>query len=184
LWILAEHPGAAHVSRNEQMEWLFTGGAVVFFGLCNAFFYFEAGDSRNVRRWKITGTAYSAFAIWLSAVPMMLFLTVPKFSAAVGVTERIFVFAALAVNLLSILGWKKCRAILPVVRNQRTRTMVGTAGCFLGLIFVALCFFMTPLHFSIGIILLTWTLAMASVLGGVGYGLENAALKENAVIDS
>ena len=175
LRILTEHFGAAHSSQNEQRAWLIAGGAIIFFGLCSAFIYFESGDSRNVRLWKIIGIAYSTFAVWLSALPVILFLTVPKFSAAVGVTGRILVFTALAVSILSVFGWRKCRKILPVVRNQRTRTMVGIAGCFLGLVCVALCFFMTPLHFSIGIILLTWTLAMASVLGGVGYGLEKAA---------
>jgi predicted membrane channel-forming protein YqfA (hemolysin III family) len=183
LRILTEHPDAAHLRQNEQVRWLFTGGAIVFFGLCNAFFYFESKDSRNVRWWKIIGISYSTFAVWLSALPVMLFLTVPKYSAAVGVIERIFVFAALAVSVLSILGWKKCRESLPVVRNRRTRTMVGTAGCLLGLVFITLCFFMTPLHFSIGIILLSWTLAVASVLGGVGYGLEKAA-QERTLIDS
>jgi hypothetical protein len=183
LRILTEHPDAAHLRRNEQMEWLFTGGAIVFFGLCNAFIYFDLGDSRSVRRWKIIGIAYSTFAIWLSAVPVMLFLTVPKFSAAVGVVERIFVFAALTVSVLSILGWKKCRGILPVVRNQRTRTVVGTTGCLLGLVFVAFCFFMTPLHFSIGVILGPWTLALSSVLSGLGYGLEKAA-QERMLVDS
>jgi uncharacterized membrane protein len=61
--------------------------------------------------------------------------------------------------------------------------MAGIAGCCLGLIFVTLCFFMGPLHFSIGIILCTWALAAASVLGGVGYGLEKAAQEGKAVID-
>src|SRR5690348_9034818 len=49
LRILTGHSGAAHASPNEQREWLMVGGAIIFFGLCNAFFYFEAGDSRNVR---------------------------------------------------------------------------------------------------------------------------------------
>jgi hypothetical protein len=183
LRILTEHPDAAHLRVNEQRGQLIAGGAMVFFGLCNAIFYFESNDSRNVRRWKIIGIFYSTFAVWLSALPVMLFLTVPKYSAAVGVIERFFVFAALAVSVFSILGWKKCRGILPVVRNPRTRKMAGIAGCLLGLIFVGLCFFMAPLHFSIGIILLTWTLALASVLSGVGYGLEKAA-QERTLIDS
>jgi hypothetical protein len=181
--ILTEHPDAAHLRRNEQWEWLFTGGAIVFFGLSNALFYFESSDSQNVRRWKMIGIAYSTFAIWLWAVPICLLLTVPRFSAAVGMTERIFVFAAMAANVLSILGWRKCAAILPVVRHQRTRTMVGIGGCFLGLIFIALCFFMRPLHFSIGIILGLCTLVMASVLSGAGYGLEKAA-QEHSLTNS
>jgi MFS family permease len=183
LRIFTEHPDASHLRRNEQWEWLITGSAIVFFGLSNALFYFESSDSQNVRLWKIIGIAYSTFAVWLSAVLILLLLTVPKFNAAVGVTGRILVFMALAVSILSVFGWRKILEILPVVRNQRTRTMVGIAGCFLGLIFVTLCFFMGPLHFSIGIILATWALAMASVLGGVGYGLEKTA-QERAVIDS
>jgi hypothetical protein len=183
LRILTEHPDAAHLRKNEQVEWLIAGGAIVFFGLSNAFFYFESNDSRNVRRWKIIGIFYSAFAVWLTTLAILLFLTVPKFSAAVGVIERVFVFAALAVSVLSVLGWKKCREILPVVPNRRTRTMVGIAGCLLGILLIALCFFMTPLPFSIGIILGSWTLAMASVLGGAGYGLEKAA-QERTLIDS
>ena len=183
LRILTEHFGAAHSSQNEQRAWLIAGGAITFFGLCSAFIYFESGDGRNVRLWKVIGIAYSTFAIWLSALPIILFLTVPKFSVAVGVSGRILVFMALAVSILSVFGWKKCREILPAIRSQRTRTIVGIAGCLLGLGCVALCFFMQTLHFSIGIILLTWALAMASVLGGVGYGLEKAA-QERGVINS
>ncbi len=170
-------------SQNEQRGWLIAGGAIIFFGLSSAFIYFESGDSRNVRLWKIIGIAYSTFAAWLSALPVILFLTMPKFSAAVGVTGRILIFAALTVSILSVFGWRKCRKILPVVHDQRTRTTAGIAGCLLGFLFVVLCFFMTPLPFSIGVILLTWTLAMASVLGGVGYGLEKAA-QERTVVNS
>jgi hypothetical protein len=180
--ILTEYLGWAPASQNEQRSWLITGGAIVFFGLCNAFFYFESNDSRNVRRWKIIGIFYSTFAVWLSMLPIFLFLTVPKFSAAASVTGRILAFAALAVSILSVLGWRKCRAILPVVPSHRTRAMVGIIGCILGLFFVVLVFFMGPLHYSIGIILGPWTLAMASVLGGVGYGLEKAA-EERTLIE-
>lgn len=183
LRILTEHFSAVHSSQKEQRAWLIAGGAITFFGLCSAFIYFESGDGRNVRLWKVIGIAYSTLAIWLSALPIILFLTVPKFSVAVGVSGRILVFMALVVSILSVFGWKKSREILPAIRSQRTRTIVGIAGCFLGLGCVALCFLMKTLHFSIGIILLTWTLAMASVLGGVGYGLEKAA-QERGVINS
>ncbi len=181
LRILTEHPDAAHLRENEQRAWLIAGGAIVFFGLSSAFFYFESGDSRNVRLWKMIGVSYSTFAVWFSALPVILFLTVPKFSAAVGVTGRVLVFTALAVSLLSVFGWRKCWRILPVVRDAQTRRMTGIAACVLGLLFAALCLFLTPLHFSIGIVLLTWALAVASVLGGVGYGLEKAAQDRTAI---
>jgi hypothetical protein len=183
LRILTERFGAAHSSQNEQRAWLIAGGAIIFFGLCSAFIYFESGDGRNVRFWKLIGIAYSTFAIWLSALPIILFLTVPKFTVAVGVSGRILVFMALVVSILSVFGWKKCHEVLPAIRSQRTRTILGIAGCFLGLGCVALCFLMKTLHFSVGIILLTWTLAMASVLGGIGFGLEKTA-QERGVINS
>ena len=179
LRILTEHPDADHLRTNEQRAWLITGGAIIFFGLSNAFFYVESSDNRRVRLWKMIGIAYSSFAVWLSGLPVALFLTVPKFSEAVGVIGRISVFTAMAVTILSILGWKKCGEILPVVSDPRTRTMAGIAGCFLGLILVALCFFMTSLHFSIGIILLSWTLAVASILSGVGYGFGKSGAQIN-----
>jgi hypothetical protein len=100
-------------------------------------------------------------------------------------TGRILVFTTLAVSALSILGWRKCARILPVVRNQRTRTMAGIAGCLLGFIFAALCLIcLPPIHFSVGIILLTWALALTSILGGVGYGLTEAAREHTATTDS
>jgi hypothetical protein len=112
-----------------------------------------------------------------------LFLTVPKYSAAVGVTGRILVFTALAASILSVLAWKKYSKILPAIGNQRTRTMVGIAGCFSAFVCVGLCFFMGRLHFSIGVVLLPWVLALASVLGGAGYGAEKAA-EERGIINS
>ncbi len=114
LRILTEHFGAAHSNQNEQRAWLVSGCAIVFFGLCNAFVYFEPGDSRNIRVWKLVGIAYSTFAVWLSALPVILFLTVPKFSAAIGATGRVLVFTALVVSILSVFGWKRCCEFFPL----------------------------------------------------------------------
>ena len=184
LRILTEHPDAAHYRPNEQMRFLIVGGAIVFFGLSSAFFYFETSDTRNVRLWKTIGIAYSALVILFQALPISLFLTVPKFSAAVGMTGRILVFAALAVSALSIFGWRKYAGILPIVRNQQTRTKVGIAGCILGLIVAVLCpIYLQPVRFSIGVVLLSWAFATASVFGSLGYGLEKAA-EERAITHS
>ena len=38
LRILTEHPDAAHLRPNEQRAQLIAGGAMVFYGLCSAFF--------------------------------------------------------------------------------------------------------------------------------------------------
>src|ERR1044071_4317380 len=73
LRILTNIPKAAHSSPNERRGWLIIGGAILFFGLSNAFFSFESNDSRNVRLWKTIGIAYSTFAVWLSSLPVILF---------------------------------------------------------------------------------------------------------------
>ena len=184
LRILTEHPDAAHLRPNEQLRWLITGGAIVFFGLSSGFFYFETSDSRNVRLWKTIGIAYSTLVVLFQALPISLFLTVPKFSAAIGMTGRILVFAALAISALSIFGWRKYAGIFPIVRKQQTRRMAGIAGCILGLVVAVLCpIYLQPVRFSIGVVLLAWALTTASVLGGLGYGLEKAA-EERAITHS
>ncbi|HTB85624.1 MAG TPA: hypothetical protein VK742_18395 [Candidatus Sulfotelmatobacter sp.] len=175
LGFLSGQIDAAHWRPNEQYAWLIAAAAIIFFGLCSAIFYFEASDTRSIRLWKTIGLLYSTLAIWLSAFPIWLILTVPRYDAAVGVTGRILVFAALTVSVLSIFGWRKYRRILPVITNQRIRRLAGTGGCiFGGMVVASVLIFLQPVHFSIGIILLTWSLAGASVLGSLGYGLEKA----------
>ena len=184
LRILTEHPDAAHYRPNEQVRFLIVGGGIIFFGLSSAFFYFETSDTGNIRLWKTIGIIYSTLVILFQALPISLFLTVPEFSAAVGMTGRILVFAALAMSSLSILGWRKYAGILPIVRNQQIRIMAGIAGCILGLIVAVLCpIYLQPVRFSIGVVLLAWALATAAVLGGLGYGLEKA-VEERAITHS
>ena len=175
LGFLSGQIDAAHWRPNEQYAWLIAAAAIIFFGLCSAIFYFESSDTRSIRLWKTIGLLYSTLAVWLSAFPIWLVLTVPRYDAAVGVTGRILVFAALTVSVLSIFGWRKYQKILPVINNPRIRRLAGIGGCILGGMVVALVqIFLQPVHFSIGIVLLTWSLAVASVLGGLGYGLEKA----------
>jgi hypothetical protein len=184
LRILTEHPDAAHLRKNEQVEWLITGTAIVLFGL-GATFFIKLGDPRDISLWKLVGIIYSIFAVWICTVPIYLFLNVPRFSAAVDLTDRILTFAAVTVSLLSVFGWRLIRGILPLIQNRRTRTAIGIVCCILGPVSVTLFwFFIVPRlrHFAAA----PFTLAMTAmaILGGVGYGLAEAARRQTETVDS
>ena len=188
LRILTEHPDAAHLRKNEQVEWLIAGSAILLFGL-GAGFLIKPGDARDVRRWKLVGITYSAFAVWISTLPIYLFLTAPKFSAAVGLTDRILTFAAVTVSLLSVLVWRSGRGIVPLIRDRRIRTTIGIACCLLGpCAMVVFLGFMRPqsgrFPVSVEVVLLTWAWAAMAILGGVGYGLAEAARRKTEVAGS
>ena len=176
LRILTEQPDAAHLRPNEQVRWLFVGGTIGLFGLGNLVFNSNPRDAGDMRRWKLVGIAYSMMAVGISLLPIYLFLTEPRFSAAVGITGRIFTFAALALSILSVFAWRLSRRILPVIAAKRTRTIIGIVGCLLGPVLAALFGFSMArqLPFSIGVILITWTWTLAAILGGAGYGLTEA----------
>jgi len=139
-------------------------------------FFIKLGDARDVRWWKLVGITYSIFAAWISTLPIFLFLTVPKFSAAVDMPDRILTFAAVTVSLLSVLGWRLSQGILPLIQNRRTRTTVGIASCVLGPVSVAFFwFFIVPQLRYFAIVPCTWVFTAMAILGGVGYGLTEAA---------
>jgi len=172
---------AAHYRPNEQVAFLTAGSALLLFGLSNLFFNTNPGDSRDIRWWRLVGIAYSMVAVWISVIPIFMFLTVPKYSAAFGMTGRILAFTALAVSFLSVFGWRMSRGILPVVCSHRTRTRIGIACCLLGpasaVLFVwFLVASQSP--FSVGAILVTWAWTVMAILGGVGYGLTEAARRQ------
>jgi hypothetical protein len=160
------------------VQWLFAGSCILLFGLLNIIFNSNSGEARGVRRWKLVGFAYSMAAVWISLVPIYLLLTVPRYSAAVGMAGRILTFAAVVVSFLSIFGWRMSRGILPVICNHRTRTRIGIASCLFGPLAAALFVWYlvaSQSHFSVGIILMTWAWAVMAILGGLGYGLTEAA---------
>ena len=186
LRILTERPDAAHLRRSEQVQWLIAGSAILFFGLRNLVFNSNSSDVREVRRWRLVGITYSMIAVWISILPIFLFLTEPRYSAAVGMDGRILTFAALAVSFLSVFAWRRSRGILPIVLSKRTRTNIGITCCVLGPVLVTLFWFSVAkqLHFSVGVISITWAWAAMAILGGVGYGLTEAARGQTEVAHS
>lgn len=184
LRILTEHPDAAHLRKNEQAEWLVAGAAIVLFGLSTAFFI-KLGDVRELRLWKLVGITYSTFAVWISMLPIILFLTVPRFSAAVGLTDRILTFTAVTMSLLSVLGWRWSRGKLPVIQNQRIRTIIGIICCLLGPVSMAFFWlFIIPHSSRFAVVPVTWAWTAMAILGGVGYGLTEAACRQTEVAGS
>jgi hypothetical protein len=186
LRIVTARPDAEHLRENEQLGWLISGSAILIFGLRNLVFNSNSSGIRDVRRWRLIGITYSMIAVWISMVPILLFLTVPQCSAAVGLVGRILTFAALAVSFLSVFAWKMSRGILPAVPSKRTRMRIGIACCVLGPALAALFLFSIALqlHYSVGVILITWVWAAMAILGGVGYGLTEAACGQTATAGS
>lgn len=182
--ILTEHPDAEHLRKNEQMAWLIAGSVIIFFGLAAALFV-KIGDQGVVRLWKLAGVSYSIFAAAFSIFLTTLCLAEPRISSAFTITDWILVFAANAVSIFSIVGWQHAHKLLPVVRNSQIRSAIGIAFSLLGALWMlSYIIFVIPHQLQSWInhffAMFLWALAMMSLLGGVGYGLEKAAHKSTA----
>jgi cation transport ATPase len=140
-------------------------------------------------RWRSVGIGYSFFAAAFSAFLITLCLIEPRISSAFKTTDRILAFAAIATSFFSIAGWRYGSRFLPVIRNSRTRVTIGITCSLLGAGWMlAYILFIIPhqMHSWINhfFVLFVWALAVMSVLGGVGYGLEKAAKEQTTTADS
>ena len=118
------------------------------------------------------------------------FLTIRELT----IGERMLGPAAVALTFLSLASWRFSHKFLPVIRNRRVRLVtsiacgaVGLAGLY---VFGALLPTVIVPHvfadssighagelrpvFAMGISIL-WAMAFTAVLGGIAYGLEEAA---------
>jgi hypothetical protein len=182
--ILTEHPDAEHLREKEQTGWLIVGSVIVFFGLAAALFV-KIGDQGVVRLWKLVGVSYSIFAAAFSIFLTTLCLAEPRISTAFTVTDWISVFAANAVSIFSVVGWQHTHKLLPVVRKSQIRTTIGIAFSLLGALWMlSYIIFVIPQQVQSWVnhffAMFLWALAMMSLLGGVGCGLEKAAHKSTA----
>jgi hypothetical protein len=179
--ILTEHPDAGHLRPKEQTEWLIAGSVIVFFGIGIALL--KAGSERGVvRLWKLVGVSYSMFASAFSIFLTTLCLAEPKIHSAFTSTDWTLVFAANAASIFSIAGLRQVCGLLPAIRNSQIRTTIGIAFPPLGALWMLAYFiFIIPqqvqsrVNHSVAMFL--WALAVMSLLGSVGYGLEKAARK-------
>jgi hypothetical protein len=186
--ILAERSGAEPLREKEQTAWLIAGSIIVLFGMGTALI--KAGSDRGVvRLWKLIGVGYSIFASGFSIFLTTICLAHPKISSTFTLTDWILVFAANAVSIFSIAGLRQGCRLLPVVHNLQIRMTIGIACPLLGALgMVAYVVLIVPYqlqnwitHF---VTMFLWAMTAMSLLGGIGYGLAEAARRQTGATES
>jgi hypothetical protein len=141
----------------------------------------KAGEPIATRFIKLVGIACVSLAL-LFSLWTFLFL----FSPEISLTAKVFGLAAVATTLLS---WRFNHRFLPVIRHRLIRTAVGFACCVGCVVWIQLFIINflphTVLHPGteeprgalMAIFLWGWT--VMAILGGMAYGLEKAARKNN-----
>jgi cation transport ATPase len=152
----------------------------------------KVGGTKGARRWRLVGIVHSALAS-LFSLAMLLGLFA---WSGVSVAARLFGSAAVAVTVLSFFGWRYSHRFLPVIRNQRVRMVVEIACSLSGAVWMALFSTLVVAHFfdtcdrvdvrhvvQFAIVYL-WAMTLMAILGGVAYGLEEAAGRQTATANS
>jgi len=135
---------------------------------------------RETRWWKLVAISYCVFGAWISGVVIYAWLKVPQLSDAFSLGDRLWVFAAVAVGVLSIPAWRWAFRFLPVIRSSRTRAALGVPGCGVGIVGMLLFWqFVFPMFWQLRAqtftVLVAWAWSAMMILAGVGYGLAGAA---------
>jgi hypothetical protein len=178
--ILAVHHRLGSEWKMDQLGWLVPGLALLLLGLGTVVFDFQLGPTRTIRLWKLIGVSYSFFAVCLSILPAVRLAT--KFGAIFHLTDWMLMGAAIGVSSLSVSAWRHGSKLFPAM-TPRSRTTVGVAGCLLGPICIALFIGFAVPH--LGHVpaprffaLIPWAWTLVAVLGGIGYGLTEAARRQ------
>jgi len=147
-------------------------------------FEFEkAGISLEARFVKLAGMACGIVAALFSLWILLVLLTVPE----PNLTERVLGLIAIAIMILS---WRYRHRFLPVIHRQQIRTVIGGLCCLASIGGMMLFIKAIVPHFlnlpagtdlPVGQMLVSfvWAWAGMAILGGVGYGLTEAAPKSN-----
>jgi lysylphosphatidylglycerol synthetase-like protein (DUF2156 family) len=177
--ILTEHPDAEHLREKEQTAWLIAGSIIVLCGIGMALI--KAGSDRGVvRLCKLIGVGYSIFTSGFSISLTTICLVEPKISSAFTITDWILVFAANMASIFSIAGLRQGCRLSPVVQNSQVRMTIGMVCPLVGALWMlAYIVFIIPHQLQSWVnhffAMLLWALAVMSLLGGIGYGLAEAA---------
>jgi hypothetical protein len=143
----------------------------------------KVGGTNEGPRWKAVGIVYSTLAGFFSLAGLFNLFA----SSKVSVVARLFGSAAVALTILSFFGWRYCHRFLPVIGNKRVRTAVEIACGLSGAVWIVLFsnivlahFFDTCDHVDVRLlaqfaVVFLWAMTLMAVLGGVAYGLEEAA---------
>jgi hypothetical protein len=135
---------------------------------------------------KLAGVIFVALTLFC---PLFLFLPCLQ-ARELGLMVKMYALALYAITVAaSVLSWKYNHKLLPVILNQPLRRAVGLVCYGVSLLWMRFGVF----HFSPGgsdprsfflflfIFGMEWT--VMTILGGVGHGLEKAALEKSAAID-
>lgn len=152
----------------------------------------KVGGIRGVQWGKVVGIACCLVALPLPAWAVPNFLMVHELTAS----DRLLGSAAVVLTFLSLASWRFSYRFLPVIHNRRARSKAtitcGLAGLAWLYVFMVLLFtVIVPSLFSssaaqrgdfrpvfvMGIATL-WAMAVTAVLGGIAYGLEEAARRQ------
>ena len=178
--ILAVHHSLGSEWKMDQLGWLVPGFALLLLGLGTVVFDFQLGPTRTIRLWKLIGVSYSFFAVCLSILPPVRLVT--KFGAIFHLTDWMLIGAAIAASILSVSAWRHGSEFFPAI-TPHSRITVGVAGCLLGPIGMSLFIdFVVPHLGNVPaprfFALITWAWTLVAVLGGIGYGLTEAARRQ------
>lgn len=148
---------------------------------------------KGVQWGKVVGVICCLAALPLPAWAVPRFLTVPELTTS----ERLLGSAAVLLTFLSLASWRFSYRFLPVIhdREKRLKTTItfGLGGLAWFYVFVVLLFtvivrrLFSPSsawqtgelgpNFNMGVAAL-WAMALTAVLGGIAYGLEEAARRQ------
>jgi hypothetical protein len=144
---------------------------------------------------KLAGVTCVAVALvcQLLTCSPVVFVIIFAHGLRVSLMTRALALAILVMPVaITFLSWKYNHRLLPVIRNQLLRRSAGIV-CYMGcLLWIRFVLFHMPngfngnggkfwplFYFLFG---LQWT--VMAILGGVGHGLEKAASKKSAAVDS
>ncbi len=149
----------------------------------------KVAGTKAVRWGKVVGVACCLMALPLSVWEIPSFLMIRELTMG----ERLLGSAAVIVTFLSIASWRFSHRFFPVIRNPRVRMgasiSCGLAGLVWVGVFALLLFTVIVPHlfadvgtqgweprpvFTMGVMML-WAMTLTAVLGGVAYGLDEAA---------
>jgi hypothetical protein len=141
----------------------------------------RAGQSAGAQLVKLAAIACLVIACLFS----LLILSALSHHAA-GWLFKLLGWSAIAATFLS---WRYGYRFLPVIRNQPVRTAIGGACCLAGIVWIQLCIHFVP-HFMVHpagsdlpfgqfMAAFLWAWNLMAMLGGMAYGLEKAAWRND-----
>jgi len=148
----------------------------------------KAGEPMEMQRIiKLAGVSCVAVALFFPLGICFRSCLHLMFDHQFSLITRALPFPVLAITCaITVLSWKYNHKLLPVIRNQRLRRILGVA-CFAGcMLWMQLALFYLPMGVITNIPLLAFLFGLEwtvfAILGGAGHGLEKAACDKSTAL--